>query len=443
MTFKPTPKQVEAMTVAKNHTYTMLFGGSRSGKTFIIMCMIIKRALLIPESRHGIFRSTSISCKNTLFNLTFKEALKCVAPELYNLWVSEKEDPRIKVNSTEMTVRFNNGSVIIFGGLDDDHRLERILGQEFLTIYMNEVSEIATFKPVGHLLTRLSQRAYTSDGIKANVKFYFDCNPATKKHWSYRTFIEKMKAEKNEPLPNPEKWGSLKMNPTDNLDNLSADYMEVMSNLSDRDKKRFIDGEFGLDIENPMFLAEWIDAGYVESIDREKLVKVIVAVDPAVSATKGSDETGIVVVGVDEDGEVYILADRSMRGTTDAWSRAAEAAYDEFDADEVIAEVNNGGDLVKTQLSIHNRSMPVKLVRASVGKVVRAGPVSTLYEKGHVHHVGRFPELEEQLETFTLSYDRKKHGSPDRLDALVWGVTALGVTKRYDAKMTIGKNFFL
>jgi phage terminase large subunit-like protein len=135
-----------------------------------------------------------------------------------------------------------------------------------------------------------------------------------------------------------------------------------------------------------------------------------------------------VCVGVARDADGYnrgyVLADRSVRGSPDEWARAAVALYREFDADRIVAEKNQGGEMVEAVIRAVGRNVPVTLVHATRGKLVRAEPVSALYEQNRVHHIGRFDELEDQMCTFAADYDRS-NGSPDRMDALVWGLSFL------------------
>jgi predicted phage terminase large subunit-like protein len=150
------------------------------------------------------------------------------------------------------------------------------------------------------------------------------------------------------------------------------------------------------------------------------LVRIVVGIDPAVSLA--GDETGIVVAGKAADGRVYVLDDLSGRYSPDGWARQAVQAFRDWQADRIVAEVNNGGALVLEVLRTVAADVPVKAVHASRGKRARAEPVAALYEQGRVSHVGCFAELEEQMTHYTGSCGE---GSPDRLDALVWAVAAL------------------
>jgi phage terminase large subunit-like protein len=156
------------------------------------------------------------------------------------------------------------------------------------------------------------------------------------------------------------------------------------------------------------------------------LVRVVVAVDPAATSGEESDETGIVVAALGGDGRGYVLADRSCRLSPDGWARRVVAAYDDLAADLVIAEVNNGGEMVEHTIRTVRRQIPYKQIHASRGKQTRAQPVAALYEQGRVTHCEMFAELEDQLTQWTP----ESGTSPDRLDALVWAMTELLVREQ-------------
>jgi phage terminase large subunit-like protein len=152
------------------------------------------------------------------------------------------------------------------------------------------------------------------------------------------------------------------------------------------------------------------------------LSRVVVAIDPAVTSGTDSDETGIVVAGKGTDGQYYVLADRSCRMSPHGWATRAVTAFGEFGADRIVAETNNGGEMVELTIRTVNNSISYTGVHASRGKRVRAEPIAALYEQGKVHHVGSLPELEDQMCSFL---PEGNDGSPDRVDALVWGLTFL------------------
>lgn len=153
------------------------------------------------------------------------------------------------------------------------------------------------------------------------------------------------------------------------------------------------------------------------------LKRIVVAIDPAVTAGEDSDETGLMVVGLGEDSHLYILEDLSGRHTPNEWARLAVGAYRRFQADRIVGEVNNGGDLVEVNIRTVDPNISYKAVHAAKGKRTRAEPVGALYEQRKVHHVGSFSVLEDQMCTWIPGQGR----SPDRVDALVWAVTELGL----------------
>jgi phage terminase large subunit-like protein len=165
--------------------------------------------------------------------------------------------------------------------------------------------------------------------------------------------------------------------------------------------------------------AAMIDAYRVtEAPEAHLITRICVAVDPA--ASSGGAETGIVVAALARSGHSYVLADRTVRGSPDTWATAAVRAYTEYQADALVAEKNQGGDMVAAVLGAAKGAPPVKLVHASRGKQTRAEPVARLYEQGRVHHVNGFPQLEAQMVSWVPGDD-----SPDRMDALVWCLTEL------------------
>jgi hypothetical protein len=165
-----------------------------------------------------------------------------------------------------------------------------------------------------------------------------------------------------------------------------------------------------------------------------KLRRIVVGIDP--SATTAGDEEGIVVFGEGIDGHGYLLADPSLQGSPRVWALAAVAAYHSWAADRMVAESNNGGEMVEVTISTIPGAPPVTLIHASRGKLTRAEPVQALYEQGKVHHVGVFPQLEDELCSYVPGDD-----SPNRMDALVWAATEVlltggpGFSMSYDRRL--------
>jgi predicted phage terminase large subunit-like protein len=198
--------------------------------------------------------------------------------------------------------------------------------------------------------------------------------------------------------------------PADFVDNLQSAYTH-------RFARQEVDGEFLLDVPGALWKREILDANRVDNV--RVLNRIVVGVDPKASAEADS-ETGIVVVGAGPDGHAYVLGDYSMDGTPEQWAQRVAYAYEQHEADRVVVEINQGGDMATSVLRATGVRLPLQAVRASRGKATRAEPVAALYEQGKVHHMGNLPGLEDQLCNWVPG-DK----SPDRLDALVWAISAL------------------
>ena len=205
----------------------------------------------------------------------------------------------------------------------------------------------------------------------------------------------------------------------DNRDNLAPSFFESIITRYEgtRMGRQELMGELVDDVPGALWTLSMLDGLRVQAAP--DLARVIVAVDPAVTSGTESDETGIVVVGIGADGHGYVLADRSCRMSPDGWARRAAQAYHEYEADRLIVEDNQGGEMVAFLLGTVDATVPIKRIRASRGKRLRAEPVAALYEQGRVRHVGVYPDLEDQMASFTG--DGGEHD--DRVDALVHALT--------------------
>ncbi len=172
------------------------------------------------------------------------------------------------------------------------------------------------------------------------------------------------------------------------------------------------------DVEGALWKRAWIEATRVRK--HPDLKRIVVALDPPATDTEDSAEAGIVVVGLGIDGHGYVLADHSRHGSPNEWASAAITAYYLFSADRIVGEVNNGGDMIEAIIRNIDRHISYESVRATRGKQLRAEPISSLYERSLVHHLGTFPDMEDQQCNW-IPGER----SPDRLDALVWALTEL------------------
>jgi predicted phage terminase large subunit-like protein len=419
--FKLTAKQQEAQTkaFATEAKHILLVGGSRSGKTFLIVRNLVLRALKAPNSRHAMFRYRFNSIKSSVILDTFPKVMRTAFPGVgYHL------------DKTDWYVTFENGSQLWFGGLDDKDRTEKILGQEYVTIALNECSQIP-YASRNLALTRLAQQVDQvlegRDAEPLRPRMYYDENPPSKAHWTYRLFVQKVDPETKEAVRSPGDYTYFFMNPEDNRENISADYIETLKGMSAKMRIRFLEGVFGDAVAGALFTDETIEKYRVEDGVLPDMVRIVVAVDPSGSDDEDNadnDAIGIVVAGLGTDGNAYIIEDCTVKAGPGTWGNVVTSAFERHAADTVIGETNFGGAMVGHVIQTSRPRTPFLKVTASRGKVVRAEPFSSLYEKGKVRHAGRFRELEDELTSFTT------HGyvggeSPNRADAAIWALAAL------------------
>ncbi|MDR0695389.1 MAG: terminase family protein [Holosporales bacterium] len=207
-----------------------------------------------------------------------------------------------------------------------------------------------------------------------------------------------------------------------NAANLAPRFLETIVAMyqNTRVGKQELEGELLMEKENTVWKREHI---VYRDVDRDRLTRVVIGVDPAVSSGANSDETGIIVAGLGYDGKIYILADLSGKYKPPDWAKVVCRAYHDYKAGRIVAETNNGGDLVKAILETVYPNLPFNQVHAIKGKIARAEPVALLYESNKVFHADEFFELEDQM--CNLSYDDNGDRSPDRVDALVWAISEL------------------
>lgn len=225
--FRPTKVQKLALELLKGSAkHILLFGGSRSGKTTVIVMVIIYRACRYPGSRHLICRLRAKDARSSVLHETLEPWLnKTVGKKNYHL------------NVHEGFVQLWNGSEIWIGGLGDKEQVDKILGHEYVTIYFNEVSQLA----YSAVTTAYSRLAMNVDGCRN--KFFYDCNPASPMHWAYKVFIRKLEPRTDTKIAKPELYASMLLNPADNAEHLAEDYItDILDSMPDKQKARFRDG---------------------------------------------------------------------------------------------------------------------------------------------------------------------------------------------------------
>jgi predicted phage terminase large subunit-like protein len=437
VTFKLTPKQeMQLNLIASDATHIMAYGGSRSGKTFGFIRAILIRALA-HKSRHAILRYRFNHIKASIVYDTLPKVMELCFPG-----VGDKS----KLDKTDWFYSLPNGSEIWFGGLDEKERVEKILGNEYATLYLNECSQIP-WASRNMAVTRLAQKT------PLRLKAYYDCNPPAMAHWTYRLFVEKRDPDRRTPVANPSNFAALLMNPQDNAANLDQRYLEELQAMSESMRRRFFLGQFADASDTALWTLELLDQQRIVDGEVPEMARVVVAVDPSGVAgeeDKRSDEVGLVVCGLGRDGRGYVLEDLSGRMAPAQWGEAAVSAFVRHEADAIVAEENFGGamvaEIVRSAGAKQGIPIAYRAVKASRGKVVRAEPIAALFEQQKVSLVGLFPDLEDQLCAMTTAgYVGSR--SPDRADAMIWGLASLfpamtkpdyGITGRRTPVVTLG-----
>jgi phage terminase large subunit-like protein len=376
---------VQAAFVADDRRYSLMLGGIGAGKTY---AGAIKAMRQLRPGSLGLVVAPSF---RMLRDATWRTALE--------VWrgcgLAEQA-----LRGDELRVTFANGAEALFRSAEDP---ERLRGPNASWAWIDEG---ALCHPDTWPITigRLRQHGTAGSAWVTTTPKPRNVN-GSGENWTRRVFVTDANDEtalfRGATAANP-------FLPSAYVRSLRRQYTARLA-------RQELDAEWVTDTEG----AYWTRAMFEPRASAPDLARVVVAVDPAVSSAEASDETGILVAGLGVDGRGYVLADRSCRLGPDGWARRVVQAFDDFGADRVVAEVNNGGDLVGATLKTVRPTLPYKTVHASRGKAIRAAPVAALYEQGRVTHTEPFPELEDQLCTWTP----ESGTSPDRLDALVWALT--------------------
>jgi PBSX family phage terminase large subunit len=392
-----------------------MYGGSRSGKTSLGVYLCLHTALRFPGSQILICKHFLSDLRKSIVHQTIPQIGALLSPDFPRYFEEN-------FNNKDYYIQFSNKSVIWFEGLSNDKQSEKILGREYNLIFLSECTQVE-FSVYSKLLSRLAK----------NIKHYvnrvlLDCNPTSKKSWVYCLFVEHKDPTTNTPVTNPQNYSHIVMNPTDNP-HIPHQYLNILKHTSSNELKRFYCGEWADDLEGALWKHKWINDHRRENINLQQFDACVLGVDPAVSTSANSDETGLIVAGRIKN-EYYIIADLSGVYTPLEWAKKIAYAYEKYSCDYVIVEVNQGGDLVKANIKNVCPSVFVKSVHAKRGKILRAEPIAALYESGLVHHVNYHKELEYQL----IAWDPGKTTfSPDRVDALVYALTELSKPKHTPA----------
>lgn len=387
-----------------------------------------------PGSRIAVIGSTSDDCRKVCFEGESGLLAKC-PDALIASW-----------NRGEKVLTLTNGTIVQGYSADEPDRLR---GPQHHRAWCDE---LAAWRYLDDTLDNLLM------GLRlgASPRIVATTTPRPIKR------LKEIVAERRNPIPGtpaPREDGTTHLSTGstyDNTRNLPKIFLDTI--LKRYEGTRLGSQELHAKLLDDMPGALWsrsmLEAGRTQSPRRHHVLgrsgqlvtlrRIVVAVDPATTSTEGADEWGVVVVGLGDDGRGYVLADLSTSGTPAEIGEVAVRAYDEWEADRVIYEANQGGEMVLLTIvtsaaSLRQRGerevdfVPTEAVWASKGKVTRAEPVSALYEQNRVSHVGMHGTLEDQMCEFTSDFDRKRMGySPDRVDALVWGITHLMLNAAQD-----------
>lgn len=308
--FSKTEKQCEAVRLMSGDARNvMLYGGSRSGKTFIIL-------------RQMAIRATKVKSKHLIVRLNFNHAKRSIwLDTLPKVFALSFPDLPVWQNRTDFYYKLKNGSEIWVGGLDDKDRVEKILGTEYSTIYFNESSQI-DYSSVQLTKTRLAEK----NSLKKKV--FYDANPPKKSHWSYWLFEKHLEPADEEPLMDPENYVSLLMNPKDNIANIDEQYLDMLSKMPEEHRNRFLEGLYGDESEGQVYYAFRRD-DHVKEFDRRPgsiFIGQDFNVDPMAS-----------VIGQVADNKFYIL-DEVYLNNSDTYKSANELKAKGYSGGRVIPD---------------------------------------------------------------------------------------------------------
>jgi len=398
--------KIYAPLVASDNRYSIVTGGRGSGKSFAITTLLC--LMMLEKNRTILFLRQTLTSAHISIIPEFTEKLDM-------LGISDQ----FHITKTEI-VHKTTGSIILFRGIQTGSKsntanLKSINGVSVMVV--DEAEELTDEETFDRIDLSVRQQGIVN-------KVILVMNPSRVDHWVFKRFFKDGKLDDVTYIHTTFQ---------DNLKNLDEGFISQLKRLKETNIKKY----------NHLVLGEWSDgdsdfALWTDDLinglrisERPPMKRIVVAIDPAVTSKDTSDETGIVVCGLGFDNHLYVLEDASGTYTPMDWCTKAVMLYRKWEADRIIGEVNNGGDLIETVLRTVDKNIPYKSVHATRDKLTRAEPVASVYEQGKAHHVGRFLELEYEMTTWE---GKKGEKSPNRIDALVWGATetVLGMEKEIE-----------
>lgn len=394
-----------ASLISEDVRYHVIVGGRGSGKSFSVNTFLC--LLMLEENQKILF-----------LRKTLTSAYLSIIPEFQEKIALLGLESLFDITKTEI-INNRNGNTIYFRGIqtgskDNTANLKSLQGIN--TVVIDEAEELTEEEIFDRIDLSVRQK-----GVLNRVIIIM--NPAKKTHFVYKRFFEpgKVPDEFNGVIDNVNYIHTTYLDNVENLDSGFIDQVERLKATNIKKFKHVVLGHWAdVNEEDALWLQSIIDGTRVQ--DRPLMKRIVIAIDPAVTSKDTSDETGIVAVGLGFDDHVYPLEDRSGIYTPTDWCTQAIMLYRKYKADRIVGEVNNGGDLIETVLRTVDKNVPYTGVHATRDKLTRAEPVAALYEQGKAHHVGILPELEYEQTTWEA---KKGEKSPNRIDALVWGVADL------------------
>lgn len=375
--------------------YFVITGGRGSGKSWHVALFLLN---LTYEKGHIILF--------TRYTLT--AASISIIPEFINKIDILNKHSDFEITKSEI-INIRTGSKILFRGIktSSGNQTANLKSIQGVTTFVLDEAEELLDEDIFDTIDLSIREKNTSNRVICLM------NPSHKNHFLYNRFIKA-------PTQNARLIHTTYL---DNIENLSQSFIDQANRTKAGNEHRYNHiflGEWADDAEGLLWTRAMIDRCRIER-KPENLTRIVVAIDPAITSEKTSDETGIVVVAKDAIGNGYVLADLSGKYTPNEWGTVATNAAKTYGADCIVAEVNQGGDMVQNVIRQIDKTIRYKAVRATKGKFVRAEPIFNFYEQNKVFHVGNHPILELQM----ISFNPDQTASPDRVDALVWGFTEL------------------
>ena len=388
MSIKINPKYKPLYSAKTRYIY--LSGGRGSAKSFTVSDFVLR---LTYEVGHKIL----------YVRYTMTAAAKSIIPE----FIEKMDINGTKDDFTVTQDRIINNKTqceIIFSGIktssgNQTANLKSIQG--ITTLVYEEFEEHDNEESFNVIDLSIRQKGIQNRVIMLSNALHMDS-------WQYKRFFEQ-----------EEDVTHIHTTYLDNIHNLDDSFLRIAESTKatniERYNKDFL-GQHYRNLENALWTRDMIIRGTSDHYDR-----IIVAIDPAVTSNKDSDQTGIVVVARRGQGG-YVLEDRTGKYKPEQWARIAVELYHKYRADRIVGEVNNGGDMIESVIRQVDKTVYFKQVRATRGKATRAEPIVSLYQQGLIFHTKTFNELEHQMVTWNYMEDKT---SPDRVDALVWGMSEL------------------